>query len=65
MKVINFVTIYKKYAGEWIALASNEKKVVGASSLAKLALHAAKKAGEKKPILFKVPSPSISWVGGG
>lgn len=65
MKPISFVSIYQKYAGKWVALSPDEKKVVGVGKFAKTALQTAKKKGEKKSVLFKVPSPSISWVGSG
>ncbi|PJE69320.1 hypothetical protein COU96_00360 [Candidatus Shapirobacteria bacterium CG10_big_fil_rev_8_21_14_0_10_38_14] len=65
MKSISFISIYQKYAGKWVALSPDEKKVVGVGRFAKIALLAAKKKSEKKPILFKVPSLSISWVGNG
>lgn len=65
MKAISFVSIYQKHAGKWVALSSDEKRVIGTAKLAKTALEGAKKKGERKPVLFKVPSPSISWVGSG
>ncbi len=61
--VKDFSTIYKKFAGKWVALDSDEEKVLGSSKNAEDAVEKAKKKGENTPILFKVPKPSISWVG--
>jgi len=61
--IMNFDKIYQEYAGKWIALNNREDKIVGASTSSQKAFEEAIKNGEKQPILFKIPHPSISWVG--
>lgn len=53
---INFTFLYKKYPGQWVALASNEKTVFASGKTAKTALDVSKKMGHKNPILYRVPS---------
>lgn len=65
MKPIDYTSIFKKYAGKWIALKGDEKTVVSSSQTAKKALESAISAGVKKPILFKVPSQALPYVGSG
>jgi len=65
MGTIDFTKIFKKYPGEWVALASDEKTVLASSKKAKKALRDAQRAGISKPILFKVPKTSLAYVGGG
>ncbi len=63
MKTIDLTKIFKKYAGQWIALADNEKTVLASSKSAKEALLKAENKGYKEPILFKVPKKSLAYVG--
>ena len=60
---MNFDKIYQKYAGKWIVLNNKENRVISAATSSQKALKEAIKSGEKQPILFKIPHPSISWVG--
>lgn len=59
---MDFTQIYKKYKGLWIALSSDEKKVVGKGRTIKTAVQQAKKRGVATPYLFKVPNKLISYV---
>jgi len=52
---INWVNIYKKYKGKWIALTSDEKTVAASGNTAKIAFKKASEKGLKKPILSFVP----------
>lgn len=61
---IDWTKIYKKYKGLWVALDENEKTVIAHDKLAKEAFEKAQKKGIKIPILFKVPTKIIPYVGG-
>ena len=60
---INWVNIYKKYKGKWIALTSDEKTVAAGGNTAKIALNKANKKGLKSPILSFVPTKVLPKVG--
>ncbi len=60
---INWTEIYKKYKGQWVALAEDEKTVVAASKDAKDAYEQAQKKGLKVPIMFNVPLEANGHVG--
>jgi len=62
---INWSKIYKKYKGLWVALESNETTVISSGKTAKQAWEAAKKKGFKEPILHRVPTKIIAYVGSG
>jgi len=61
---IDWTKIYKKYKGYWVALKDDEKTVIASGKTAREALKRAKKEGYKKPILFRVPTEIIAYVGG-
>jgi hypothetical protein len=63
MAAIDWAKIYEKYKGLWIALDEKEKKVIAFDKEAKKAFEKARKKGVKIPILFKVPSEIIPYVG--
>jgi len=63
MAAIDWTKIYEKYKGLWIALDEKEKKVIAFDKEAKKAFEKARKKGIKIPILFKVPSEIIPYVG--
>ena len=46
-------------AGEWIALSSDESRIVGHGTTIDAAVQSAKTAGEEKPILIKMPLPNV------
>jgi len=60
---IDWTKIYKKYKGLWVALDKDEKRVVAYDNEAKKAFEKAQKKGVKTPILFKVPTEIIPYVG--
>ncbi|MDP3052096.1 MAG: DUF5678 domain-containing protein [bacterium] len=59
----DFTKIANRYKGKWIALTEDEKKVVSSGKSAKEVLEKAKKEGVKNPILFKMPSLILPYVG--
>jgi len=60
---IDWTKIYEKYKGLWIALDEKESRVVAFDKEAKKAFEKARKKGVKIPILFKVPTEIIPYVG--
>jgi hypothetical protein len=60
---IDWTKIYKKYKGLWVVLDERERKVVAFDKEAKKAFEKARKKGVKIPILFKVPTEVIPYVG--
>lgn len=62
---IDWTKIYKKYKGLWVALKSDEKTVIASGKTAKEAWSKALKKGLSKPILTRMPSKLIPYVGYG
>ena len=60
---IDWTKIYKKYKGLWVALLDDEKTVIASGKTATSAWEKAQKSGHKKPIMFRVPSEIIPYVG--
>ena len=63
MKAIDFTPIFKKYRGLWVALTEDQRKVIAAGKRAKDALEKAQKKGITRPILLRVPTEMIYYVG--
>lgn len=62
---IDWSNLYKKYKGLWLALKQDEKTVVAYGKTAKEAWNKARKGGYDKPILTKMPSELVTYVGSG
>ncbi|MBI3114971.1 MAG: hypothetical protein HYZ09_00555 [Candidatus Kerfeldbacteria bacterium] len=62
---IDWTNIYRKYRGLWVALKDDEQTVVGSGKTAKEALANARRAGVAKPILTRMPSKLVAYVGTG
>ncbi|MFA6006108.1 MAG: DUF5678 domain-containing protein [Candidatus Paceibacterota bacterium] len=60
---MDWTKIYKKYKGQWIALASDEITVIANGDTAKEALGKANERGYSNPILNRVPSEFITFAG--
>mgnify|MGYP001610569375 FL=1 len=60
---INWMDLYKKYRGKWVALGNDEKTVAGSGSTAKIAYRKAKENGLRKPILSYIPFKLVTKVG--
>ena len=52
---IDLVKLLRPHQGEWVALSHDEKKVLGHGKSIDAALAGAKKYGEPRPLLMKVP----------
>ena len=60
---IDWTKIYKKYKGLWVALLDDEKTVVGSGRSLEGALEEANKKGYKQPIVMRVPTEILPYVG--
>jgi hypothetical protein len=63
MAAIDWTKIYKKYKGLWVALKKDNKTVIASGQTLKEAIEKAKKKGYKEPILFRVPTEIIPYIG--
>jgi len=61
---IDWTKIYKKYRGLWVALKDDQKTVIAAAGTVKKVMEEAKKKGFDEPILFRVPTKVIPYIGG-
>lgn len=61
---INWTKIFKKYKGLWVGLKDDEKTVVASGKSVKEVMEKARRKGYEKPILFRVPTKIIPYVGG-
>ncbi len=60
---IDWTKIYKKYKGLWVALAADERTVLGTGNTASEALQKAKKKSKETPFLTRMPEKLVSYVG--
>ena len=60
---INWIKIYRKYKGLWVALKNDEITVLASGKTAKEAWLKAQQKGYRKPILTRVPERVVSYVG--
>lgn len=65
MPALNWTQLYEKYKGLWVALLEDEVTVVASGASARETLLKAKKKGYKEPILFRVPTIVLPYVGTG
>lgn len=61
--VIDWTEIYKKYKGLWVALKDDKKTVVASGKTVKQVMDRAQEKGYTQPILFRVPTKIIPYVG--
>lgn len=60
---IDWTEIVEKYKGLWVGLKDDEKTVVASGSTVREVIDQAKKLGYDKPILFRVPTEVLPYVG--
>ena len=60
---IDWTTLHEQYHGQWLAMAADEKTVLGTGMTAKKALEDAKKNGHEHPILLRMPETITAFVG--
>jgi hypothetical protein len=61
--IIDWTKICKKYHGLWVALKDDKKTVIAADKTVKGVMEKAQKKGFKEPILFRVPTKIMPYVG--
>lgn len=65
MSAIDLTEVYNKYKGLWVGLKKEDQRiVVAAGATVKEVIEKAKKNGYPEPILFKVPTQIMPFVGG-
>jgi len=62
MDVIDLTQVFKEYKGRWVALGRDEKTVLASGKNASEVYSRAQKK-LKKPILFRVPSKLLPYIG--
>jgi len=60
---IDWTKIYQKYKGLWVALEDDEVTVIASGSTLQEALQKARAQGRTMPILFRVPTKIMPYVG--
>lgn len=60
---LDWSNIISKYRGLWVALKDDEKTVITSGKSVKNVMDKAKKKGYTLPILFRVPTKTIPYVG--
>jgi hypothetical protein len=63
MSAINWTNLFKDYKGQWVALKDDEKTVVAHGKNAAQVMAQAREDGYDKPILFKVPLSTATYIG--
>ena len=60
---VDWTKIQEKYRGLWVALASDEKTVLGAGKTVREAVALAKEKSDETPFLARMPETLTSYVG--
>lgn len=61
---ISWTGICKKYKGFWVGLKDDEKTVIASGKTVKEVMKRAKEKKYPQPILFRVPTKVIPYIGG-
>lgn len=61
---INWTKNFKKYKGMWVAMKKDQVTVIASGKTAKQVLEEAREKGLSRPVLFKVPTKIIPYIGG-
>lgn len=64
MAAIDWTDICKKYKGLWVALLDDQQTVVGSGNSIEKALAGARKKGHDDPIVVRVPTKILPYIGG-
>lgn len=60
---IDLSAVVQQYAGRWVGLADDEQTVVASGATVGEVMRQAKELGLNKPILFRVPTKVVPYVG--
>jgi hypothetical protein len=61
---IDVSKVVAEYYGQWVAYADDRKTVIASGKTAKAALERARAAGYEAPILARIPSRVLNFIGG-
>ncbi len=64
MRAIDWSQIFKKYKGMWVGLKKDQRTVVANGKTVTEVMEMAKKNNYSQPILFRVPTRALPYVGG-
>lgn len=64
MAAIDWTHICRKYKGLWVGLKDDEKTVVASGKTPREVMEKAGQKGYARPILFRVPTRIMPYVGG-
>ena len=59
---IDLTKLLSPYQGQWVALSSDERRVLGHGKTIDEALEGSKKCGEERPILIKAPDQHSAFL---
>ena len=62
-QTLDWTHLYPTYANQWVALANDEKTVVGNARSLRSAIKKARQRGFDEPLMFKVPAVMLPYVG--
>ncbi len=60
---IDWTTIISKHKGLWVSLKDDEKTVIASGKTIKEVMEKSKRKGFSLPVLFRVPTKIIPYVG--
>lgn len=63
MSAIDMTQVIKNYKGLWVGLKDDQKTVVASGKTVKAVVAKARKKGFERPILFRVPTKVMPYVG--
>lgn len=63
MAATNWVNLYNKYKGLWVALKDDEKTVIASGKKLSEAADNAQKKGFKNPIFMQIPQKASYFIG--
>ena len=61
-QTIDLTGLLAPYKGQWVALSSDEKHVVGSGTSLEIVLRQAKGAGVEKPLVLRVPDENTAYL---
>jgi hypothetical protein len=61
--LIDITKVFKKYKGQWVAFKEDEKTVISSGKTAKEAYEKALSKGYKNPILSRMPTELVNYIG--
>ncbi|MEK7535557.1 MAG: DUF5678 domain-containing protein [Patescibacteria group bacterium] len=63
VKTLNWTNVIKKYKGLWVGFKNDNRTVIASGRTPAEVIKKAKSSGYENPILFRVPSRLVAFVG--